>query len=91
MENEQAKTIIQQQRAILEELRAMRQPDQGANDITILRADVTAVERKIERQLEEEKKSGQTSARLSPGLQLELIGWRREDGGIHRFYREIGR
>lgn len=79
--------ISQQQHVILAAIQAIQPP--GGN-MEVLRADVSAVTAKLEKDLEEQKKSYPTYKNSLPPLRLELIGWKRELTGIRRFYRAIG-
>lgn len=80
--------ISQQQREILA---AINQQQTLAERVTVLRADMTAGVQKQEKALAEQKKTPPNCVIWLPTLQLELIAWRREPGGIRRFYRDIGR
>lgn len=82
---QEMQTISQQQQQILAALAAMRD-----GSATILRADVTAGTARLEKELDEQKKSSPIFGRPLPSLRLELIAWKREPGGIRRFYRAIG-
>lgn len=82
---QELQAISQQQQQILAALAAMQD-----GNLTILRADVNAGAAKLEKELEQQKKSWPISGKPWPSLRLELIGWKRESGGIRRFYRATG-